>query len=635
MTLHHSEIADILIQLNEKSPQKVIITEGALKVTVAEIYNDALKIALNLQQRGFKTNDRVVIAAPPNAEFVKIMYALIFLKATVAIIDPEMGRDNYNSKLKQFNPQWAFVDSRLLLLQEHPILRYVYLKKSKTTPYFPYTPTANTIACGMWLPLLQKKTFLKSFLNKPINNAFNWEVNGQLISNLILVNNKNVIKSNSELISQSILIKNDLIENKSTSINDSIVISDNLATDLSKIDNENVIKNNSALINDSIFNKNDLVKNDLALIDNPIVIKGELNDNSIVNSNELSTTPIVNNDRLIENTEGVHDFLITYTSGTIAEPKGVVHSFNSLLNSLKLIGEQLNPEKETLIATYLPHYMLIGFSVKIPSILYNPKLSATEKLTFFDTHKVTTIMGPPSDFVPMIEQCENTKTAFPQSMQHILLGSAPVTRRFLQRLSDVLPSHTRITCLYGMTENLLVTTIDGRFKMDYDCEGDLLGKPAEGVTIKIVDDEIVLNSNQLFTRYFHLNSRPEFHETGDLGNFDKNNLLILRGRKKDMIIRRNLNIYPAIYEATINRIKGITEAVLVGVYDDTIHDEKVYLIIEGDGFLNKKDIFSQLKTGAYSIDNEAMPDDILFMPLPRSGRQNKVNKEVIRALIKA
>jgi acyl-CoA synthetase (AMP-forming)/AMP-acid ligase II len=565
MTLYHSAIADILIQLNKNAPEKVIITEGSLKVAAGEIYRDAIKIALNLKKRGFNTHDRVAIAAPPNAEFVKIMYALIFLKATVAIIDPEMGRDNYNSKLKQFNPQWTFVDSRLLLLQEHPILRYFYLKKSKTTPYFPYTPSAKTIACGIWLPLLQKKTFLKSMINKPLNNDFNWAINGELINDFNGELNADLIQKN----------KKELIKN-----------------------NELINDFNSELINEN-------------------------NDNLIENKDKNSVY-----------TEGSSDFLITYTSGTIAEPKGVVHSFNSLLNSLNLIGQLLNPEKETLIATYLPHYMLIGFSVKIPSILYNPKLNPVEKLAFFKANNVTTIMGPPSDFVPMIEHCEATKTQFPDSMQHLLLGSAPVTRRFLRRLSDVLPSHTRITCLYGMTENLLSATIDGRFKMDYDCEGDLLGKPAEGVEINIVDDEIVLKSNQLFSRYFHLKSRNDCHETGDLGAFDKNNLLILRGRKKDMIIRRNLNIYPAIYESTINRINGVTEAVLVGVYDDLIHDEKVYLIVEGADFLNKKDILNQLKTGIYSIDNEAMPDDILFMQLPRSGRQHKVNKAAIRDLIK-
>jgi acyl-CoA synthetase (AMP-forming)/AMP-acid ligase II len=507
-----SSIANILINLNAESPEKIIITEGEKRISVGEIYQDALKIAKNLQNDGFQTGDKVAIAAPPNAEFVKIMYALIFLKGTVAIIDPEMGRDNYRSKLKQFDPKWAFVDSRLLLLQEHPIIRFLHFKKSKTAPYFPYTSSAKIIACGLWLPLLQKKTFLNKWLKSNPIDTVNWQE------------------------------QDDKTEQ--------------------------------------------------------------------------------------------HEFLITYTSGTIAEPKGVVHTFDSLFNSLQLIGNQFDTNKENLIATYLPHYMLIGFSVKMPSILYDQKMSALDKIDFFEKNKVTTIMGPPSDFVPMIEFFEKTKSKFPSTLQHILLGSAPVTRRFLQRLSDVLPLHTRITCLYGMTENLLVATIDGRIKKDYDCEGDLLGKPAKGVQIKIEDDEILLNSNQLFARYFLMKKTGDFHPTGDLGKLDKEGNVILTGRKKDMIIRRNLNIYPAIYEATVNQIEGVTEGILVGVYDDILHDEKVYLVIEGDAKLSKSNILQQLKTGKYSIDMEAIPDEVLFMKLPRNGRQHKVNKQEIRDFIK-
>lgn len=506
-----SKIADILIRLNENEPEKILITEGEHQATVAEIYTGAVALAQNLTINGFQMGDKVVIATAPNGDFVKIIYALIFLQATVAIIDPEMGRDNYKSKLKQINPKWAFVDSRLLLLQEHPVLRYFYLKKSKSNPYFPYMPSAKMIACGRWLPLVQKKMWLKKLFENTNQKEVKWDATNE--------------------------------------------------------------------------------------------------------ENDIS------------------DFLITYTSGTIDEPKGVVHSFDSLSNSLQLIGNQLDASRENLVATYLPHYMLIAISVKIPAILYNPKLKAVEKLTFFEKNKVSTIMGPPSDFIQMILYCENNKSQFPDTMKHILLGSAPVTRRFLQRLSDVLPTHTRITCLYGMTENLLIATIDGRFKKDYDCEGDLLGIPVENINIKSIDNEIFIKSNQLFSRYFHLDSRSDFHATGDLGDFDKNAFLILKGRKKDMIIRRNLNIYPAIYEATINRIDGVTEAVLVGIYDDSIHDEKVFLVIEGEN-LKEEYILNKLKSGAYSIDNEALPDKILFMTLPRSGRQHKVNKEAIRDYIK-
>jgi long-subunit acyl-CoA synthetase (AMP-forming) len=506
--LYNSSIADILLNLHAQEPLTELIFERGKGVSVEMLYREALNLALNLQEKGFKKGDKVVIATAPSADFVKIIYALIFLQGKVAIIDPEMGRDNYKSKLKQINPDWAFVDTRLLLLQEHPILRYFYLRKSKSNPYFPYTPTAKTIACGIWLPLLQRKWFLRPLFQRTDNNV-----------------------------------------------------------------------------------------------------------------------------RWAESANPDNDFLITYTSGTLTEPKGVVHSFASLHQSLYHIGNQLDTSEERLVATYLPHYLLIAISVKIPAILYDPKLSAADKLVFFEQHQVSTIMGPPSDFLPMIQLCESECRQFPACIRHIMLGSAPVTRRFLQRLCDVLPAHVRITCLYGMTEHLLVATIDGRFKKDYDCEGDLLGKPVEGVQLQFVDNEILVRSEQLFSRYFHLSERDAYHSTGDLGELDKNGYLILHGRKKDMIIRRNFNIYPAIYESTINRIDGITEAVLVGVYDDVIHDEKVYLVVEGT-INDKKALFEKIRHGTYSIDAEAMPDDIVFMTLPRSGRQHKVNKEAIRKQLK-
>ena len=114
-SLFRSSIAAILIDLNEKTPQKVLVTDainrvsiGGQKTTVQSVFEGACALAMNLQAQGFLPDDRVAIAAPPDADFIKIMYALIFLKAKVAIIDPEMGRDNYRSKLAQFDPKWAF-----------------------------------------------------------------------------------------------------------------------------------------------------------------------------------------------------------------------------------------------------------------------------------------------------------------------------------------------------------------------------------------------------------------------------------------------------------------------------------------------------------------------------------------------
>jgi acyl-CoA synthetase (AMP-forming)/AMP-acid ligase II len=86
-----------------------------------------------------------------------------------------------------------------------------------------------------------------------------------------------------------------------------------------------------------------------------------------------------------------------------------------------------------------------------------------------------------------------------------------------------------------------------------------------------------------------------------------------------------MNIYPALYENTIKHIKGVEEAAIVGVYDEKMEDEKIYLAIEGVG-LNLHHIRSQLNYGKHSIDKEALPDHIFEMVIPRKGRQNKVDR---------
>ena len=253
-------------------------------------------------------------------------------------------------------------------------------------------------------------------------------------------------------------------------------------------------------------------------------------------------------------------------------------------------------------------------------------MSASAEINWIEKENIGVLFGPPSDYLPLIRYCEKKNRELPACLQHILLGSAPVHLRFLNRLIAVLPAHTQITCIYGMTENLLVCTIDGRQKANYTGNGDLLGKPVGGVSIKIEDDgEIFVKSDQLFSRYFHEEGRAEWHASGDLGEVDEKGNLILRGRKKEMIIRRNMNIYPALYENTIKNIKGVEEAAIVGVYDERIEDEKIYLALEGTG-LNLHHIRSQLNYGKHSIDKEALPDHIFEMVIPRKGRQNKIDR---------
>ncbi len=281
------------------------------------------------------------------------------------------------------------------------------------------------------------------------------------------------------------------------------------------------------------------------------------------------------------------------------------------------------------MATHLPHYALLGINAGIKVYLWDNKMDAAAKIHFIIAKNITTLFGPPSDFVPLIDYLNSQAARFPACVKNIYLGSAPIYNSFLSRLVRLSDS-LKITCMYGMTENLMVTVQDGREKLTDTTQGDLVGRPLPKVDISIADDgEICIQSDQIYSHYWQREKTQNIHNTGDMGKIDKLGRLVLLGRKKDMIIRGNFNIYPGLYEPTIHKIKGIREAVMIGIYNNEKADEEIVLVIDGEKKLDVHNVMKQLVAGPYSIDKEALPDKIIFMPLPHSGRQAKIDRKLL------
>lgn len=499
MTLYRNPFFAALENLDRNA---LVFSDGKINVSAGEIHAQSVSVAAGLHAKGFREGDRAVLIVPPGKDFLKVFFAVGLLKGTIAIIDPEMGRENFESKLKQLKPQWIFIDSRLILLREHPIIRFFHLRFTKRPFYVSLPGEAKIVTTGKKLPLFSSDFHLPKLRDTQV----------------------------------------------------------------------------------------------------------EMEDS------------------------GNHDLIITYTSGTLAEPKGVVHSVNSLFESLSHIKNQIGTNPETRIGAYLPHFLLIGICSGSPVYLFPKEESAEWKFKFFSEQRITTLFGPPSDYLPLIQYCKENNCKLPKSISLVMLGSAPVYPNFLEELISVCDTHVEIKCMYGMTENLVVAIADGRVKVNSDAKGDFLGTTVTGVELSFADDgEILVNSPQLFSGYLHLDSRETPHHTGDLG-YVENGALILTGRKKDMIIRRDTNIYPAIYEKTIRAIPGVNDAVMIGNYRNDLHDEEVVLFVESD-FSDEKKMMALLSEGKFSIDKEALPDKIVFTKIPRSGRQDKVDRKALKAML--
>jgi len=178
----------------------------------------------------------------------------------------------------------------------------------------------------------------------------------------------------------------------------------------------------------------------------------------------------------------------------------------------------------------------------------------------------------------------------PSNVKKIILGSAPVLTGFLSKLAKFVSSDTDVIALYGMTEIVPVALVHSEYKINWKGAGDLLGDFVPGIEYKIAKDgELLLRGHNLFKNYLGF-KKAKWAETGDLVRIT-NNKLVLLGRKKDMIIRDNYNIYPSLYEPIIQRIPGIADCAIVGVRDEELEDEKIILAIEPED-LDQKDLIS-------------------------------------------
>ncbi|GFG74608.1 AMP-binding protein [Mycobacterium botniense] len=273
-------------------------------------------------------------------------------------------------------------------------------------------------------------------------------------------------------------------------------------------------------------------------------------------------------------TDPGHPALIAFTSGTTADPKGVIHSHQTLGCETRQLYDGYPPNRgRELTATPVGHFIGMLSALLVPVL----EGGAINLCDTWDPARVLELMrtdglaiggGPPYFFTSLLDHPDFAEDHL-RSIRAVGLGGAPVPAAVTRRL-DELGIH--VFRSYGSSEHPSITLTPH----DAPAEKRLFtdGVPRPGVEVRLSPDgEVLSRGPDLFLGYTDdaltaaAFDDDGWYHTGDIGVIDADGYLTITDRKADVIIRGGENISAAEVEEVLLALPGVAEAVVVGAPD--------------------------------------------------------------------
>jgi cyclohexanecarboxylate-CoA ligase len=350
---------------------------------------------------------------------------------------------------------------------------------------------------------------------------------------------------------------------------------------------------------------------------------------------------------------GPHDVSsVFYTSGTTADPKGVLHT-PSTLGAVVNYHAQLfasSPDDVSLLQFPLPHIGGVVLFIMLPlrsgsSVVlmetYDPELA----VDLIERHRVTSAGGPPAVLQGMLA-AKNWSAEKVRSVRSSGSGAADVSPELIRQAQDRLGGFAYRS--YGMTECPMFTS--GRPGDSDEQRHGTDGRPVPGAVARLVDDagrpvgpgvegEVEAYGPQLCVGYLDpaLNSAftPDgFFRSGDLGVMDSDGYLRITGRRKDVIIRKGENLSAKGIEDELAAHPKIADVAVVGVPDPASGERVCACVVLRTG---TRDLtLDEVRTfmAARGVMRQKIPEQLeLMAELPRNAT-GKVQKDVLRQRVR-
>jgi acyl-CoA synthetase (AMP-forming)/AMP-acid ligase II len=316
--------------------------------------------------------------------------------------------------------------------------------------------------------------------------------------------------------------------------------------------------------------------------------------------------------------------LLMQTSGTTSQPKIVLLTHENILASAGGIAREFSFGPHDLCLNPMPlHHVhglisagissLLGASAAICLPSFSPRLFAS----IYDQFQPTWFTGSPAMHIALLEHYRRSSTAPGNSrLRFLRSSSAPLPAAVISDLERLFGAPLIET--YGLTETASMITTNplppGIRK------GGSVGKPnigelrvltAEGrLAPANVEGEIIVRGPSVISRYAGIGDANDEYfadgwlRTGDLGKLDEDGYCFITGRKKELIKRGGLSVYPNEIDNVLAGDPRVSEAVTFSIPHPTLGEEVVAAVVPVNGASLDGDELRQIVLGmlpAYKV----------------------------------
>lgn len=341
--------------------------------------------------------------------------------------------------------------------------------------------------------------------------------------------------------------------------------------------------------------------------------------------------------------------VLMFTSGTTGEPKGVMHTSNSLIACCKALSGRFGLDSTDVLLVASPVGHMTGYaaivllSVYLGGTMILQDIWEARRGVGLMAREGVTYTAASTPFLSDICDAVQAGAPQPKSLRSFLCGGAPIPSVLIDRAAEELG--LKVCSLWGMTEVLSGTLTEPARAAEKSAGTD--GRSLEGMEVKVVDTEgkvlppgesgrLLVRGAQMFKGYY---KRPELQtfdsegwfDSGDLAYMDKEGYIRISGRVKDILIRGGENVPVVEIENLLYKHPAVSAVAVVGFPDSRLGERGCAFIVPREG--SRIDLAAvQAYLGEAKMAKQFWPERVeVVAELPRTA-SGKIQKFKLREL---